>query len=179
MKELRHLFISNFIKWASLMLWMALVFTVVYAVSFPDTPTWETAWWKFMNYFNAMLVNTWSSSDGTVKNSDKVDGLHASDLWWLSAATSWGSDKITLYWVTTCPTSAWWTKAYDWIMMSMSYGPIEWSNTEAVSTQVCVWNWRTERDDDFNWSQNGSYWFIPTGNYGVWTQNMTCAVCVR
>lgn len=41
-------------------------------------------WLDFGTLLERMLVNSWAATDGTVKNADKVDGLHASDL--LSAA---------------------------------------------------------------------------------------------
>lgn len=41
------------------------------AISWPaSTPVWETTWWAFMNYFNKILVDTWSTTDGTVQKAN-------------------------------------------------------------------------------------------------------------
>ncbi len=72
----------------------------------------------FGTLLERMLVNSWAGTDGTVKNADKVDGLHASDL--LSAA--WESNGTTVliqeFAMTlgdnqaSCP--AWWVYLRTW-----------------------------------------------------------------
>ncbi|MDD2916838.1 MAG: hypothetical protein PHH70_03260, partial [Candidatus Gracilibacteria bacterium] len=104
---------ASFIKGATFSL--GLLFTgaiIVYAVNFPTTtPSGETPGGKFMGYFNKMLVNTdLASTDGTVKNSDKVDGLHASELGGGGLSAAGAGGKVFIVSVpsgSTCPTG--WT----------------------------------------------------------------------
>ncbi len=155
---------------------------IVYAaISWPSTPTWEVAWWKFMNYFNKLVVDDDITATWTVKNSDRVDWLHAADISWWLWATTWWYDKFVAYWVTSCP--SWWTKAYDWILVNLWWQAIvDWTSWPANSQPwsiVCAGNWRTDRDDVMNGTMHQSHWFLAVGNYWVWDKNMACAVCVR
>jgi hypothetical protein len=70
-----------------------LVWTLsVFALGFPSsTPTWETAWWLFMDYFGKILVNSWTTTDWTVKKADTTDGYHLNQAVTSGANTTWGT----------------------------------------------------------------------------------------
>lgn len=107
-----------------LLLWIAYAATI----SFPSaTPTWQIAGWKFMNYFNKMLVNTWSSTDGTVNNSSK--------LWWkiesqLQVAKSSVSDTVPWTWVQNKPD-----------LSNLTVNSITFSDWTKLTTADWVWGW--------------------------------------
>lgn len=46
---------------------------ITFAIYWPsNSPSGETKWWVVMQYFNNILVNTWSMSDWTVKKTQKI-----------------------------------------------------------------------------------------------------------
>ncbi len=47
------------------------------AITWPtNNPSWSISWGKFMMYFNKMLVDTWTTTDGTVKKALIWDKLN-------------------------------------------------------------------------------------------------------
>ncbi len=68
--------IKSIIKITLFYIWFFLIvlwWVWVYAISWPSWfPSWELKSWVIMEYFNKILVNTWSTSDWTVKMTDKV-----------------------------------------------------------------------------------------------------------
>lgn len=182
MNELKKIFLTNIVKWASLMLGMIMILWVTYALSFPSsTPSWQTAWWVFATVLNKIVSNgDYKTSDWTVANSDKIDWLHASDL--SATTTVWTTDMFVAYWSTVCPT--WWTKAYDWILEALwnnwaqSNMNLQWNIwAQAAMSTVCAW---LERSNFPNLEYAHSYyWYRPVSNSDNYTKTMSCAVCVR
>lgn len=102
-------YLKSFIKTFSMVLislFLIIWWFVAYAISFPTTPSWEVLWWKFMNYFNKILVDTWTTSDWTVRKS--VDSSNSLKLnwkaeWALVVAKSSQSDSVPWTWVQNKP----------------------------------------------------------------------------
>ncbi len=108
--------LKSSVKWLAFWVWIFLGLLTVFAVTWPSiTPSWEITGWAFMNYFNKMLVNTWSTTDWTVKKSESL---------WLN----WTSAVITI---------SWWLASTSWV-------PV-WNNDIAnkayVDSVVAAWAW--------------------------------------
>ncbi len=90
------------------------------AITFPSsTPTGEIAWGLFMNYFNKMLVNTWSSTDWTVNKASKLSTPRTIAWvlfdWTANIAIPWSgitSKPFNWVWQAWQPTRLWWSN--DW-----------------------------------------------------------------
>lgn len=94
----------------SLIIW----FVAYASINFPtSSPDGEPQWWLFMQYFNKILLDTWSTTNWMVKDSDKVDWLHANDI-----ITAW-------WWIHS------WVQVFSWV------APITWWDLDLSSI---VWN---------------------------------------
>lgn len=115
------------------------------------TIIWVTAvfwgiapWLDFGTVLERILVSSWSATDGTVKNADKVDGLHASDI--LSAASSAGWDYLIgeFEFISNqgCPTG--WSFISTWITSSSNKPMICYRNMNVELS----WGVSTDTDGD-------------------------------
>lgn len=157
--------INSFIKTTLIYIWFFMIilwWVWVYAITWPTwTPSWELKNWVIMQYFNKILVNTWSTSTWTVRMTEKVvnqDCWTWSFLQWFD--TNWNKiciNKFTYSWLVwtygSCSASCWWwtqtrtvvCKRSDWLTVTDFFCPLpkptvsRSCNTHDCCTYQCLW----------------------------------------
>ena len=108
--------IKSFLKWSIFAL--GFIFTsifIVYAITYPATPSSKTWGGEFMNFFNKMLVSTWTTSDGTVKKSEWVwQAWHVQEIYTSNTGSVWigtstPKEKLDIQWWNLNIWASWWT----------------------------------------------------------------------
>lgn len=125
--------LKSSLKWTIFWIWIFLWLLTVFAVNWPSiTPSWEITGGAFMNYFNKILVNTWATTDWTVKKSESL-WLNGSSAvitisWWLASISGvpvWNNDIANKAYVDAAVSAAGggWLNVYkyDWVTVVWNF----------------------------------------------------------
>lgn len=102
---------------------------VVFAITWPNTPTWEFLRWGFIAYLDISLVNTWATTDWIVKKA-----LDTDNLWNWVIISSWWNIWIA----NSFPTSKF---DVNWKTISQNFQLISWMGTWNILVSDSSWNW--------------------------------------
>lgn len=177
---------KSFIKWLAWWIWIFIWILSVFAVTWPViVPSWEVPWGAFMNYFNKMLVNTWATTDWTVKKAESL-WLNGSTAivaisWW-KATTSlvpvWNNDIVNKAYVDSVIAAWWWSLwvyKWDWttylwkfIQLKNAYESDNYADVEQIVYVDASWN--IQRIWEWDRMQAGDYWEYYKDANCTWTK---------
>ncbi len=139
---------NGFIWLLFIVLWIFISW-FVYAISWPNTPTWEFFRWWFIAYLDKSLVNTWATTSWVVKKSIDTDNLGSwtivslnSNIWiWISTPSS----KLDVNWKTKTQNFQLSSQTQSWnILVSDSLWNWTWiKNNYRLKASSLMVNWWT------------------------------------